>query len=133
MYNLNLFSIKLNHTILLLFMAFLFGSCEREMTSEIISTTPPELHVIVYKGADKTVRLEGATVKLYATAADRTADQNLISSAVSNSAGEAVFTQDKFSKGTLYVSVTKDAVTVLATTPYLLQNDGKTLFWVSYI
>jgi hypothetical protein len=131
MYNLRIFSIKTSHTILLFLIALLFGSCEREMTTEIISTTPPELHVIVHKGADKTIRVEGATVKLFATAEDRTGDKNLISSAVTNSSGEAIFTQDKFRKGTLYLSATKDAVTILATTPYLLQNDGITLFWVS--
>ena len=131
MYNLKLFSITIKQSILLLCCVLFFGSCEREMTTEIISTTPPELHVIVHKGADKTVRVEGATVKLYATAEDRTADKNLISSAVTNSAGEAIFTQDKFRKGTLFLSATKDTVTILATTPYLLQNDGITFFWVS--
>ena len=131
MYNLKLFSIKLNHRIVLLFMAVMFASCEREMTNEIISTTPPELHVIVHQGADKAVRVAGATVKLYATAEDRTADINVIASGVTNEKGEAIFMEKDFRKGTLYVAVTKDGTTALATTPYLLQNDGKTVFWVS--
>lgn len=131
MYNLKLFSIKLNRTLLLLFMALLVGSCERDMTNEIISTTPPELHIIVHQGADKAVRVEGATVKLYAIAEDRTADKNVISSAVTNNKGEAIFLEKDFRKGTLYVAASKDGTTALATTPYLLQNDGKTVFWVS--
>lgn len=131
MYYLNLLSIKFKHSILLLFMALFFASCEREMTNEIISTTPPELHVIVHQGADKTVRLEGATVKLYLTAEDRTGNVNVISTAVTNNKGEAIFMEKDFRKGTLYVAVIKDGTTALATTPYLLQNDGKTIFWVS--
>lgn len=131
MYKLRLFSLIISQYTLLLSCALLLGSCKREMITDIISTTSPELHVIVHKGPDKTIRVADATIKLYATASDRAAGTNLISSALTNSAGEAVFTQDKFRKGTLYVSATKDAVTVLATTPYLLQNDGKTLFWVS--
>src|SRR5687767_6733139 len=105
MYNLKLFSTRLNYSLILFFMAFLFAGCEREMTNEIISVTPPELHVIVHQGADKTVRLEGATVKLFATAADRTADANVIASSVTNNKGEAIFLEKDFRKGTLYVSV----------------------------
>lgn len=127
----NLRFIKFNHVIVLVLITLFFSRCKREMNNEIISTTPPELHVIVYQGADKTVRVAAATVKLYASAEDRTADKNMISTAVTNTTGEAIFAEKDFRKGTLYLSVTKDGTTVVATTPYLLQNDGKTLFWVS--
>ncbi|HEY1007018.1 MAG TPA: hypothetical protein VGD92_07550 [Sphingobacteriaceae bacterium] len=123
--------IKSPRLLVLLFAMLAFSSCEREMTNEIISTTPPELQVVVHQGADKTVRVEGATVQLYASEADRGAGTNIVSSAVTNSKGEAIFTQDKFRKGVMYVRVSKAAVTVDAATPYLLQNDGKTMFWVS--
>lgn len=131
MYNLKHFSINIQYRIILLFMAVLFAGCEREMTSDIISTTPPELHIIVHQGADKAARVAGATVKLYASAEDRTADINVISSSVTNDKGEAIFEEADFRKGILYVAVSKDGTTALATTPYLLQNDGKTIFWVS--
>ena len=123
---------KFPQFILLLLALFIFSSCEREMTNEIISTTPPELHVLVYKGADKTARVEGVSVKLYASAADRTANANVIATVITNNKGEAIFTQDKFRKGVMYISASKDATTVAAETPYLLQNDGKTTFGVSF-
>lgn len=131
MFNLKYIS-KLPQFILLLLAVFVFSSCEREMTNEIISTTPPELHVVVHLGADKTARVEGVSVKLYASAADRTANTNVIATAMTNNKGEAIFTQDKFRKGVMYISAAKDATTVTAATPYLLQNDGKTTFWVSF-
>ncbi len=131
MYILKLFSVRLEQPLLLFFMAVIFSSCEREMTNEIISVTPPELHVIVHQGADKTKRVEGATVNLYQTAADRTANTNSISTAVTNNKGEAIFKETDFKKGELFVKVSKGAATVLAKTPYLLQNDGKTVFWVA--
>lgn len=131
MYNLKIFSIRLKTTLCLLFMGLLLGSCEREMTTEIISVTPPELHVIVHQGADKKVRVSGATVKLYATTADRTAEKNVIASAVTNNQGEAIFLEKDFRKGILHVAASKDGTTAVASTPYLLQNDGKTIFWVS--
>jgi len=131
MYKFKAISIKFNPIMILLFALLIFSGCKREMVNEIISETPPELSVIVYKGADKNVRISGASVKLYASEADRTNDQNLIFGTTTNDSGEAVFSKDNFRKGVLYVKVTKDAATVLAVTPYLLQNDGKTLFWVA--
>lgn len=128
---LKLFSVTLKPLPLILFAGVLFASCEREMTNDIITVTPPELHVIVHQGADKASRVQGATVSLYATEADRTANTNPISSAVTNNKGEAVFIEKDFRKGELFVRVTKDAANVLAKTPYLLQNDGKTVFWVA--
>lgn len=116
---------------LLFYLGVLFSSCEREMTNEIISITPPELHVIVHQGTDKANRVAGATVTLYATDADRTANTNSISTAVTNDKGEAIYTEKDFKKGELFIRVSKDAATVNAKTPYLLQNDGKTVFWVA--
>jgi hypothetical protein len=117
--------------LLLFYLGVLFSSCEREMINEIISITPPELHVIVHQGTDKTIRVAGATVTLYATDADRTANTNSISTSVTNGKGEAIFTEKDFKKGELFIMVSKDATTVNAKTPYLLQNDGKTVFWVA--
>lgn len=129
--NLKIFPMKFNCLLIMAVFTFLFSSCDRDMVEDVISITPPELHVIVHSGADKTVRVTGAEVKLYASVADRTAKQNVISTVITNSTGEAIFAEKDFRKGILYVSVTKNATTVVAATPYLLQNDGKTIFWVS--
>lgn len=115
---------------LLFYLGVLLSSCERDMVNEIISVTLPELHVIVHQGTDKAKRVAGASVRLYATDADRTANTNSISTAVTNDKGEAIFAEKDFKKGELFIRVSKDAVTVNAKTPYLLQNDGKTIFWV---
>lgn len=125
------FSRGFKHMLLLFYLGVLFSSCEREMVNEIISVTPPELHVIVHQGTDKANRVVEASVTLYATDADRTANTNSISTAVTNGKGEAIFAEKDFKKGELFISVSKGAVTVKAKTPYLLQNDGKTIFWVS--
>lgn len=125
------FPVTLKQLLLILFAGVSFISCEREMVNEIVSVTPPELHVIVYQGTDKANRLEGATVSLYASDADRTANTNAISSTVTNNKGEAIFAEKDFRKGELFVKVAKAATVALAKTPYLLQNDGKTVFWVA--
>jgi|GEM_PF-885494 len=122
---------KYHHIGILLLFVITFSSCKREMENEIISITPPELSVIVYNGTNNNDRAAGAVVKLYLSESDRSADKNMISSATTNSAGEAVFTKDNFRKGIMYLTVTKGTSTTLAATPYLLQNDGKTLFWVA--
>lgn len=131
MYNLKIISIKFRPVIVLLVMLMGLSGCERKMVDEIISETPPELSVIVYKGTDKNVRVNAASVQLFASEADRTANQNVIATQSTNATGEAIFSKDKFRKGIMYVKVTKDASTILAATPYLLQNDGKTFFWVA--
>lgn len=122
---------KYNHIGVLLLIMVTFFSCDRRMENEIISITPPELSVIVYTGTNNADRASGAVVKLYATEADRTADVRMISTATTGSTGEAVFTKDNFRKGVLYLKITKGTSTALVTSPYLLQNDGKTLIWVA--
>lgn len=117
--------------VVLLLIASVFSSCEREMVDEIVSETPPELSVVVYTGTDMNTRVAAATVTLYATEEDRTSGQNPISSATTNTAGEANFAKANFRQGINYVSVTKDAKSALGATPYMLQNDGKTIFWVA--
>lgn len=122
---------KYNHIAMLLLMVITFASCDREMENEIISVTPPELSVIVYNGTSNSDRAAGAVVRLYLSESDRAADIKMISTATTGANGEAIFTKDNFRKGILYLKVTKGAATVLAATPYLLQNDGKTLVWVA--
>lgn len=131
MTNWKYFSTKIKYTIICFLVVLSLGSCEREMDNEIISITPPELHVVVHQGADKNARIEGATVQLFASAEDREEGKNLVAAAVTNHNGEAIFPQNDFRKGINFLAVSKDGATVLAATPYLLQNDGKTLFWVS--
>lgn len=131
MHIIKLKAIKHNPILLLLLAVLFFGSCKREMINEIISETPPELSVIVYQGVDKNARVPGATVELFASEADRTAEQNMISSVVTDTKGEALFKKESFTKGELFVKVTKDGSATLATTPYLLQNDGKTIVWIA--
>ncbi len=119
-----------NRIAILLLVVITFSSCERDMENEIISVTPPELSVIVYNGTNNNDRAAGAVVKLYLSESDRTADTKMVSTATTGTNGEAIFTKDNFRKGVLYLKVTKGASTALTTTPYLLQNDGKTLVWV---
>ena len=131
MTNWKYFSARIRYTLMCLLLIIACSSCEREMDNEIISITPPELQVVVHQGTDKNARIEGATVQVYASEKDRTEDKNLVAVAVTNNKGEAVFPEKDFRKGVNYLKVSKDGVTVLAATSYLLQNDGKTLFWVS--
>lgn len=126
----NIVSISIKFRVLLL-MGLIFSSCERKMVNEILSETPPELSVVVYSGTDRNVRVTGAIVTIYATEADRTNGLNPISSSNTNAAGEANFAKANFRQGINYVKVTKDAKSALGATPYMLQNDGKTIFWVA--
>ncbi|MDX5418473.1 MAG: hypothetical protein LPK09_04595 [Hymenobacteraceae bacterium] len=122
---------RIKYTVICFFAILSLAGCERDMDNEIVSVTPPELHVVTHAGADKAQRIEGATVQVYASAADRTEGKNLVAVAMTNNKGEAVFAKNDFLKGVNYLSVSKNGTTVVAETPYLLQNDGKTLFWVS--
>lgn len=124
-------SIKFKCFVVLLLIVSVFSSCKREMVDEIVSETPPVLSVIVYAGTDMNTRVAAATVTLYGTQADRTSGQNPISSVTTNAAGEANFAKANFRQGINYVKVTKDAKSALGATAYMLQNDGKTLFWVA--
>lgn len=106
-----------------------FTACKRDMVNDIVSVTPPELEVIVHQGTDQKARVQGATVTLYATEADRTNGTNAIATGTTNDKGSIVFNKDQFRKGVMYIAVSKDALSGTGATPYLLQNDGKTLFW----
>lgn len=131
MNNYKTFFTRICHTLAALLILFSVSSCERDMEMDIVSMTPPELHVVVHHGADRNDRIEGVTVKVYASAAERTEGVNLIAQVVTNAKGEAVFTKDKFVKGINYLAISRGDETVSAETPYLLQNDGQTLFWVA--
>ncbi|TPE44043.1 hypothetical protein [Pontibacter mangrovi] len=125
------FLTRVGHALAALLMLVSVSSCERDMDMDIVSVTPPELHVIVYNGTDTNDRVEGATVKVYASEENRTAGTNAVAEAVTDASGEAVFPKEKFVKGINYLTVSIDDVTLTAQTPYMLQNDGETLFWVA--
>ncbi|WP_242923160.1 hypothetical protein [Pontibacter liquoris] len=125
------FFTKISHMLMAFLMLLSVSSCERDMDEEIISITPPELHVVVHNGTDRNARVEGATVKVYASEQDRAGELNLVAQAITDAKGEAVFGKDKFVKGVNYLTISIADVTLTAQTPYMLQNDGETLFWVS--
>ncbi len=124
-------STKIIKNLSLIFLSVFFISCDREVDEEIISVTPPELHVIVYLGEDDSARITGSEVILYNTEEDRTNGINEISRALTDSNGVAIFAENDFKRGVLYISASKESVIGQSTTPYLLQNDGKTYVWIS--
>ncbi len=113
-------------TVIILF----FASCERDIVFEVISETPPELHVIV-KDADAN-KVSGAIVTVYKSADDRDNSSGQLASVTTNGDGKAVFTEDNLKEpGIFYLRVESNNLTALESTPYLLLNDGHTYFNVT--
>lgn len=102
-------------------------SCDRNIEFPTISVTDPALQVQVEGPAANNTfpKIAGATVNLYSS------DNALLSTKVTDSDGHVTFTKSELKeKGVFSVTVSKDALTKTATTPYMLLNDGVTLLIV---
>ncbi len=105
----------------------LTSACDRDLEFETISVTGPALEVQVEGAAvnGSYPKIEGATVTL-----SNSAGQSL-ATATTNAAGRVIFTKEQLKeKGTFTVTAQKEALAGQGTTPYLLLNDGVTLFVV---
>jgi len=106
-------------------LAILTTSCERELEFETISVTEPALEVQVEGPAEGTTypKIEGATVEVL-----NSAGQSL-ATATTDAKGRVLFTKAQLKeKGTFTVKAQKENLAGEGTTPYLLLNDGVTLF-----
>jgi hypothetical protein len=109
----------------LLVLGFIAVSCDREIEFPTTSVTDPALEVQVEGPLTNNAypKIEGATVSLYSS------DNTLLATGTTDSDGHVTFTKDQLKeKGVFTVTATKGALTNTATTPYLLLNDGVTLF-----
>ena len=105
--------------------SLLSQACERDLAFETISITDPGLEVQVEGIAEGTnyPKIEGAMVEVL-----NSAGQSL-ATATTNANGRVLFTQEQLKeKGVFTVKAQKDALSGEGTTPYLLLNDGVTLF-----
>jgi hypothetical protein len=111
----------------------IFAGCDREFENDVISITPPELHVVVRDS--NVARVEGAQVELFNTQAAYDSRTGAIASKTTGSDGKAVFTKEELrDPGMFYVAVSKDGETNAGTefrTPFLLLTDGHTHFFVT--
>lgn len=113
-----------------LMVAFLSFGCERSFNNEIVSSTPPELHVFVENGSGTTV--SNATVRIYSNENDFANNQNAIKSETTDNNGKVVLTESTLGEpGTFYVRASNNGMSGEGETPYLLMNDGITYFTVT--
>jgi 5-hydroxyisourate hydrolase-like protein (transthyretin family) len=114
-------------------LAFALFSCEREFENDIVSTTPPELHVITQNADGDPV--EGADVTLYTSEEDYNNETNALATQTTNAEGKAVFTESELTDpGVYYVRAVDGALNNSGSetaTPYLLLNDGHTYFYTT--
>lgn len=100
-------------------------SCNRDIEFPTINVTPPSLQVQVEGPLTNNAypKIEGATVTLYS------GDNTLLATGTTDSQGHVTFTKEQMKeKGVFTVTATKGALSKTANTPYLLLNDGVTLF-----
>ncbi len=111
--------------LLLVITGILASGCERDLEFETISLTEPALEVQVEGVAEGTnhPKIEGATVEVL-----NSAGQSL-AVATTNANGRVLFTKEQLNeKGIFTVRAQKDALSGEGITPYMLLNDGVTLF-----
>lgn len=112
---------------------FVFSACERELENDILTETPPELHVIV-RDSDNN-RVDGVQVKLFNNSENFESLSGAIASKTTGSDGKAIFTeQDLGSPGIFFIDARKGDMTNAASTtqtPYILLNDGQTYFYTT--
>lgn len=110
--------------------SILLVSCERELETDIISTTPPALLVIVKDEAN--VAVAGAQVKLYNEEAAWDAEGSPVDTRETDASGKVEFPKEVLQNpGVFYLVTSKDALKVKSKTPFLILNDGKTHFNVT--
>lgn len=114
--------------ILILFMAVMAVSCDRDLEFDTISITDPALEVLV-EGVpvnDTYSKVEGAMVELFDS------NNQPLASAATDASGKVVFTKAQLKeKGIFKVKVMKGALIGEGQTPYMLLNDGVTLLIVT--
>lgn len=114
---------------LILGIAVLVTSCDREQTIDFVSSTPPALRIKVVdvNGAN----VSGATVSLFTTLDGYITEVGAISSATSDANGEVLFDQSVLTeRGVYYFNVASGTLrnwTSTVNTAFLLLNDGETL------
>ncbi len=111
--------------VLLLAISGLFVACERDLEFETLSVTDPALEVQVEGVPSGTTypKIDGASVEIL-----NSAGQSL-ATGTTNANGRVLFTKEQLKeKGAFTVRAQKGALAGQATTPYLLLNDGVTLF-----
>lgn len=102
-------------------------SCDRNIDFPTISVTDPALQVQVEGPMVNNTypKISGATVNLYSS------DNALLATKTTDASGQVTFTKTELKeKGIFTVTVSKDALTKTANTPYMLLNDGVTLLIV---
>ena len=104
-----------------------FQACEREIEYDIISITPPELHVFVENVNGE--RVANASVSIYDSEEDMVADTGAIVTKTTDQNGLAITTGEELGQtGIFYVSAQGGALAGSGATPFLLLNDGQTRF-----
>lgn len=124
---------KLYHKIFMGWIAMfsiLLVSCERELETDIVSTTPPALLVNVKDEAN--VAVAGAEVKLYNEEEAWNAEGAPVDTRETDASGRVEFPKEVLQNpGVFYLVTSKDALKVKSKTPFLILNDGKTHFNVT--
>lgn len=102
-------------------------SCDRNIEFSAISVTDPALEVQVEGPMVNNAypKISGATVNLLSS------NNTLLSTKMTDSNGHVTFSKTELKeKGIFTITVSKDALSKTANTPYMLLNDGVTLFTV---
>lgn len=106
-------------------------ACERQYLNDITSETLPELHVIVKD--TNNLKVSNATVRLFTSETDFNDNSGHIADSQTNFEGVAIFTKSQLrDPGIFYIYVSKDNrnnINSNTVTPYILLNDGHTLFY----
>ena len=114
---------------MILVVAALFTSCERDFVIDNVSTTAPALRIKVADTAGNDV--SGATVSLFNTLDGYITEVGAISTATTDANGEVVFDASTLGdRGVFYFNVASGTLrnwTSTVSTNYLLLNDGETL------
>lgn len=107
--------------------ALVMSSCSRELDAEIKSATPPSLQVVVKDAAG--AALANTTVQVYADEATWNEEGIPMLTRQTDASGVTVVSKEELKEpGIFYLIARKDGLTAKAKTPYLLLNDGKTIF-----
>lgn len=115
----------------ILLLGIIFSACDREYEEDIISTTPPELHIVV-TNSDGTAA-SGATINIYKSVEDFNNQNSAFLTKNTDGEGLAVVTGEELGNpGVYYVVAEKDGNSLGKETPYLLLNDGQTRFEIQF-
>ena len=121
------------------------SSCDRSgVFEEFVSATPYEFHVVAVADPIE-VHLQpisGVKVELFRSETQRAAGTPVYASGTTNADGKVIFTETQMNpnnnvdlaKGFYYLKLTKDGYQVaIATSRYLLINDGHTHQWIQML